>query len=135
MHVRTAYVILQGKTYSMIGPRLGTTAFDKQQLLTESDGFLARAYANVFQSIEARQSEVHVAVRASCCEVYHEQVTCKSCWECWEGGHTVCKKTHQQRHTERKERQRNKGSVLLPSYVVVACVQPSCCPAGTASER
>ena len=59
----------------MIGPRLGTTAFDKQQLLTESDGFLARAYANVFQSIEARQSEMHVDVHASCCEVYHEQVT------------------------------------------------------------
>ena len=59
----------------MIGPRLGTTAFDKQQLLTESDGFLARAYANVFQSIEARQSEMHVDVRASCCEIYHEQVT------------------------------------------------------------
>ena len=66
---------MQGKTYSMIGPRLGTTAFDKQQLLTESDGFLARAYANVFQSIEARQSEMHVEVRASCCEIYHEQVT------------------------------------------------------------
>lgn len=59
----------------MIGPRLGTTAFDKQQLLTENDGFLARAYANVFQSIEARQSDMHVQVRASCCEVYHEQVT------------------------------------------------------------
>ena len=59
----------------MIGPRLGTTAFDKQQLLADSDGFLARAYANVFQAIEARKSELHVAVRASCCEVYHEQVT------------------------------------------------------------
>lgn len=59
----------------MIGPRLGTTAFDKQQLLAASDGFLARAYANVFQSIQAHQSEMHVVVRASCCEVYHEQVT------------------------------------------------------------
>lgn len=58
----------------MIGPRLGTTAFDKQQLLADSDGFLARAYANVFQAIEAAQSEMHVVVRASCCEVYHEQV-------------------------------------------------------------
>ena len=65
----------------MIGPRLGTSAFDKQQLLTESDGFLARAYANVFQSIEARRSEMHVDVRASCCEVYHEQVTYEYCWE------------------------------------------------------
>ena len=67
--------VLQGKTYSMIGPRLGTTNFDKQQLLTEDDGFLARAYANVFQSIEAHQSDMHVEVRASCCEVYHEQVS------------------------------------------------------------
>ena len=58
----------------MIGPRLGTTAFDKQQLLVESDGLLARAYANVFQAIDARKSEMHVTVRASCCEVYHEQV-------------------------------------------------------------
>ena len=64
----------------MIGPRLGTTAFDKQQLLTASDGFLARAYANVFQSIEANQPEMHVAVRASCCEVYHEQVTYECYW-------------------------------------------------------
>ncbi|DBA74159.1 hypothetical protein WJX77_004162 [Trebouxia sp. C0004] len=64
-----------GKTYSMIGPRLGTTNFDKQQLLTEDDGFLARAYANVFQSIEGHQSDMHVEVRASCCEVYHEQVS------------------------------------------------------------
>jgi len=68
-------LFLQGKTYSMIGPRLGTTSFDKQQLLTEDDGFLARAYANVFQSIEAHQSDMHVEVRASCCEVYHEQVS------------------------------------------------------------
>lgn len=67
----------QGKTYSMIGPRLGSSGFDKQQLLTENDGFLARAYANVFQSIEAQQSDMHVEVRASCCEVYHEQV--RSC--------------------------------------------------------
>lgn len=59
----------------MIGPRLGTSAFDKQQLLTESDGFLARAYANVFQYIQAHQSDMHVEVRASCCEIYHEQVT------------------------------------------------------------
>ena len=70
---------MQGKTYSMIGPRLGTTAFDKQQLLTDSDGFLARAYANVFQSIQAGQSDMHVDVRASCCEVYHEQVTAEVC--------------------------------------------------------
>jgi hypothetical protein len=68
-------LLLQGKTYSMIGPRLGTTNFDKQQLLTEDDGFLARAYANVFQSIEGHQSDMHVEVRASCCEVYHEQVS------------------------------------------------------------
>lgn len=68
-------LLLQGKTYSMIGPRLGTSNFDKQQLLTEDDGFLARAYANVFQSIEAHQSDLHVEVRASCCEVYHEQVS------------------------------------------------------------
>ena len=59
----------------MIGPRLGTTAFDKQQLLTESDGFMARAYATVFQAIQACQSDMHVEVRASCCEVYHEQVS------------------------------------------------------------
>ena len=58
----------------MIGPRLGTTTFDNQQLLVESDGFLGRAYANVFQAIDARKSEMHVTVRASCCEVYHEQV-------------------------------------------------------------
>lgn len=68
-------LVLQGKTYSMIGPRLGTTNFDKQQMLTENDGFLARAYANVFQSIEAHQADMHVEVRASCCEVYHEQVS------------------------------------------------------------
>lgn len=59
----------------MIGPRLGTAAFDRQELLTESDGFLARAYASVFQSIQAHQSDMEVAVRASCCEVYHEQVS------------------------------------------------------------
>ena len=69
-----AMFMCQGKTYSMIGPRLGTSAFDKQQLVTDSDGFLARAYANVFKSIEARHTDMHVHVRASCCEVYHEQV-------------------------------------------------------------
>ena len=57
----------------MIGPRLGTASFDKQELLSEADGFLARAYANVFDTI-AQQTDVHVAVRASCCEIYHDQV-------------------------------------------------------------
>ena len=70
--------LLQGKTYSMIGPRLGTVTFDKQEILTEADGFLARAYSSVFDTIEAQQAEMHVSVRASCCEIYHDQVCCKT---------------------------------------------------------
>ena len=61
----------------MIGPRLGSGPFDKSQLITEADGFLLRAYATVFNAIDAQQSDMHVQVRASCCEVYHEQVTCR----------------------------------------------------------
>ena len=68
------HMFVQGKTYSVIGPRLGSGAFDKQQLITEQDGFLPRAYAAVFNAIDAQQSDVHVQVRASCCEIYHEQV-------------------------------------------------------------
>ena len=70
--------LVQGKTYSMIGPRLGTVSFDKQEILTEADGFLARAYSSVFDTIEAQQAEMHVSVRASCCEIYHDQVCCKT---------------------------------------------------------
>ena len=70
---------MQGKTYSVIGPRLGSGAFDKQQLITEADGFLPRAYATVFNAIDAQQSDMHVQVRASCCEVYHEQVCIVIC--------------------------------------------------------
>lgn len=57
----------------MIGPRLGTASFDKQEILTEADGLLARAYSNVYDNIKAEQDNMHVSVRASCCEIYHDQ--------------------------------------------------------------
>ena len=65
---------MQGKTYSMVGPRLGTVEYDRQSNASASDGFLSRTFQQAFTAIRdhptAMRGSVQVSKQigaASCC--------------------------------------------------------------------
>ena len=63
---------MQGKTYSMVGPRLGTVVYDRQSDADASDGFLSRTFQQAFIAIRDHPTAVRGSV----------QVSCRAGWSC-----------------------------------------------------
>ena len=56
---------MQGKTYSMVGPRLGTVQYDRQSNVNASDGFLSRTFQQAFIAIRDHPTAVRGSVQVS----------------------------------------------------------------------
>lgn len=56
---------MQGKTYSMVGPRLGTAEYDRQSDVKASDGFLSRSFQQAFTAIRDHSTAVRGSVQVS----------------------------------------------------------------------
>ena len=54
---------MQGKTYSMVGPRLGTVQYDWQSDVNASDGFLSRTFQQAFIAIRDHPTAVRGSVQ------------------------------------------------------------------------
>ena len=80
---------MQGKTYSMVGPRLGTVEYERQSGVNASDGFLSRTFQQAFIAIRDHPTAVRGSVQVSsqadwsCVPLpqLHAGVRCVSCMQ------------------------------------------------------